>query len=155
MDTGRKILNLRKDRGVPQKSLANLTAVTPSALSRIESGVHQPRGPVALRLARHLGVTADYLLDDSAPYPPPASEILANLTKPVDGPMDESVQLSTREKRLLQRLRELEEERLILLEAVLEAPRKLVRRVACQLGAAERLPGLDDEERAEYEGSNS
>ena len=46
METGRKILNLRKDLGVQQKTLAGLTAVTPSALSRIEAGVHQPRGQV-------------------------------------------------------------------------------------------------------------
>ena len=76
MKTGRKILNLRRDRGVAQRSLAELTSVTPSALSRIEAGIHQPKGPVALRIARVLGVSADYILDESAPYPPPLEALM-------------------------------------------------------------------------------
>ncbi len=76
MKIGRKILNLRRDRGVAQRSLAEMTSVTPSALSRIEAGIHQPKGPVALRIARVLGVSADYILDESAPYPPPLEALL-------------------------------------------------------------------------------
>ena len=76
MKTGRKILNLRRDRGVAQRSLAEMTSVTPSALSRIEAGIHQPKGPVALRIARVLGVSADYILDESAPYPPPLEALI-------------------------------------------------------------------------------
>ena len=76
MKTGRKILNLRRDRGVAQRSLAEMTSVTPSALSRIEAGIHQPKGPVALRIARVLGVSADYILDESVPYPPPLEALL-------------------------------------------------------------------------------
>ena len=68
METGRKILNLRKDLGVPQKLLARQTAVTASALSRIEAGIHHPRGLVALRIARELGVTVDYLAEQTVNF---------------------------------------------------------------------------------------
>lgn len=148
METGRKILNLRKDLGVPQKTLAEMTAVTPSALSRIEAGIHQPRGPVALRIARHLGVTADYLLDNDAPYPPPGREILANLdTKQTnDEARTERVLLSARETAILEALRKLEPERWVALEAILAGRRDDVRFAAFVLGAAESLPGLEEEE---------
>ena len=152
METGRKILNLRKDRGYAQKTLADLTAVTPSALSRIESGRHQPRGMVALRLARHLGVTVEYLLDEDAPYPPPARQLLADIQS-ADIPSPEgsktvSRDVTEREARLLERLRELDPERRLLLEATLDASRDTVRAAAYFLGCADELPGFTSDEEA-------
>lgn len=147
METGRKILNLRKDLGVPQKQLAELTAVTPSALSRIEAGIHQPRGPVALRIARHLGVTADYLLDNDAPYPPPGREILANLSgSDSTENRTERAQVSRREAAILEALRSLDTERKCVLEAVLSAARQEVRYAGFLLGVAPELPGVEHEE---------
>ena len=153
METGRKILNLRKDLGVPQKTLAQLTAVTPSALSRIEAGIHQPRGPVALRIARRLGVTVDYLLDENAPYPPPARELLANLTTTCSGAekSTSSMLVSGREKALLAAFRQLDLDRRVLLEAVFNASRTQTRFAAYLLGAAEQLPGIDPDELSEFE----
>ncbi len=150
METGRKILNLRKDRGVPQKDLAAVTTVTAGALSRIESGDHEPRAKVALSIARHLGVTADYLLDVNAPYPPPARELLANLVRKDTEPRDQTAAVSHRELRILQAFRNLEEERRTLLESTLDAPRDRVRYTAFLLGAAERLPGIDPAELSEF-----
>ncbi len=147
METGRKILNLRKDLGVPQKSLATQTSVTPSALSRIEAGHHQPRGPVALRIARELGVTVDYLLDSEAPYPPPGREILDNIKKGTeDETRDEKVVVSAREKAIIQALRKIAPEQYILLEATLNSTREDNRFAAFLLGASEELPGVDDDE---------
>lgn len=144
MDTGRKILNLRRDIGLPQKMLAEQSSVTPSALSRIETGLHQPRGPITLRLSRYLGVTADYLLDETAPYPPPAREVLSNLEpKHPEEPRNERMRVSAREKALVDAFRDLDEERRVFLQALLDAPRDRLRSAAVMLGAGEELPGLD------------
>ena len=69
MKLGRKILNLRRDRGVRQQDLAHASGLTPGALSKIEAGTNGPRGTSLLAIARHLGVPTDYLLDEEAAYP--------------------------------------------------------------------------------------
>lgn len=152
METGRKILNLRKDLGVPQKSLATQTSVTPSALSRIEAGHHQPRGPVALRLARELGVTVDYLLDRDAPYPPPGREVLENISGEDGGEeRNERIAVSARERALLEAVRRISPEQRVLLDATLDAERENTRFTAFVLGAGDDLPGIDDAERARFQ----
>ena len=142
IDTGRKILNLRKDLGVPQKDLAVQSSITPSALSRIEAGKHLPKGPVALQLARHLGVTVEYLLDDSAPYPPPPHQLLEQLAlrRSAEG-RDQQISVSARELTLLEALRGLDHDRLLLLQTVLSSPQDRVRRAALLLGVGEQLAG--------------
>lgn len=69
MQTGRKILNLRCDRKISQQDLARLCLITPSALSKIEAGINSPRANVIWRIAKNLGVTVEYLLDEDMPYP--------------------------------------------------------------------------------------
>lgn len=69
MQTGRKIMNLRRDRSISQQDLARFCDITPSALSKIESGQNSPRGGVIFRIAKNLGVTIEYLLDEEIPYP--------------------------------------------------------------------------------------
>jgi len=69
MQTGRKILNLRCDRKITQQDLARTCEITPSALSKIEAGINSPRANVIWRIARNLGVTVEYLLDEELPYP--------------------------------------------------------------------------------------
>jgi len=69
MQTGRKILNLRCDRKVSQQDLARACDITPSALSKIEAGINSPRASVIWRIAKNLGVTVEYLLDEAMPYP--------------------------------------------------------------------------------------
>jgi transcriptional regulator with XRE-family HTH domain len=69
MQTGRKILNLRCDRKVSQQDLARACSITPSALSKIEAGINSPRANVIWRIAKNLGVTVEYLLDENMPYP--------------------------------------------------------------------------------------
>ena len=145
MEIGRKILNLRKDQGVHQRDLAHDSHVTPSALSRIEAGIHTPRGKVTLEIARRLGTTADYVLDETAPYPPPAYEILANLTdSTAEEPREIPTVISEREEQVLRNFRKLDLERKRLLEAVLNGTRREVRFAAWILGA--ELPGADSEE---------
>ncbi len=69
MQTGRKILNLRCDRKVSQQDLARASDITPSALSKIEAGINSPRASIIWKIARNLGVTVEYLLDEEMPYP--------------------------------------------------------------------------------------
>lgn len=69
MQTGRKILNLRCDRKISQQDLARSCNITPSALSKIEAGINSPRAYIVWRIARKLGVTVEYLLDENMPYP--------------------------------------------------------------------------------------
>jgi len=69
MQTGRKILNLRCDRRISQQDLAKACSITPSALSKIEAGINSPRAYIVWRIAKKLGVTVEYLLDESMPYP--------------------------------------------------------------------------------------
>jgi len=71
MQTGRKILNLRCDRKISQQELARASNITPSALSKIEAGINSPRANVLWRIAKNLGVTVEYLLDEQMPYPYP------------------------------------------------------------------------------------
>ena len=79
MKLGRKILNLRLDRGLDQDELAALCGVTPSALSLLERGHRAvPKATTLFRLSQALGVTCDYLLDEEQPYPyepPPRPEL--------------------------------------------------------------------------------
>lgn len=72
MQTGRKILNLRCDRKVSQQDLARACDITPSALSKIEAGINSPRAGIIWKIARNLGVTVEYLLDEGMPYPYPS-----------------------------------------------------------------------------------
>ena len=69
MQTGRKILNLRCDRKISQQDLARACDITPSALSKIEAGINSPRAGIIWKIARNLGVTVEYLLDEQMPYP--------------------------------------------------------------------------------------
>jgi transcriptional regulator with XRE-family HTH domain len=69
MQTGRKIMNLRCDRRISQQDLARACDITPSALSKIEAGINSPRANIIWRIAKSLGVTIEYLLDEDMPYP--------------------------------------------------------------------------------------
>ena len=66
---GRKILNLRRDRGIAQQDLARASGITPGALSKIEAGINEPYGRNLFCIARRLGVPTDYLLDEESAYP--------------------------------------------------------------------------------------
>lgn len=69
MQTGRKILNLRRDRNISQQDLARACDITPSALSKIEAGINSPRAGILWRISANLGVTVEYLIDERLPYP--------------------------------------------------------------------------------------
>lgn len=60
-----RIQSLRKELGMSQKDLAQIIGVTPSAVTLWESGVRFPRGKALSKLAKALGVSQSYLLDDT------------------------------------------------------------------------------------------
>ena len=106
MQTGRKILNLRCDRRISQQDLARWCGVTPSALSKIEAGINAPRANIIWRIARKLGVTVEYLLDETMPYPYSGYSYRQDLlTDEVDPESLVRMEVSLEEKAFLEALR--------------------------------------------------
>jgi transcriptional regulator with XRE-family HTH domain len=72
----RRIVSLREGLGLSQKALAHLVGVTAPAVTMWESGIRFPRGKALSRLAKALGVSQSYLLDDSE-----AAELFLDLSE--------------------------------------------------------------------------
>ena len=69
MTLSEKLQSLRKDAGLSQEALAEQLGVTRQAVSKWETGEGKPDIDNLLPLAKLLGTTVDYLLDDSAADP--------------------------------------------------------------------------------------
>jgi transcriptional regulator with XRE-family HTH domain len=61
---GRRVRELRRERGISQDALADATSIHPTAIGRIERGAREPRLTTILRLARGLGVRPGEILDE-------------------------------------------------------------------------------------------
>lgn len=59
-----KLQRLCALRGLDQTTLAERVRLSKSSMSRIFSGLQEPKISLAHELARELGVTIDYLVDD-------------------------------------------------------------------------------------------
>ena len=99
MHTGRKILNLRCDRRLSQQDLAKACDITPSALSKIEAGINSPRANIIWKIARNLGVTVEYLLDENMPYPYPSHDYRSEFLSKSQNPEDSVRMEVTREEK--------------------------------------------------------
>ncbi len=66
-----KLKNLMNSQGLNGQKLARLSQVSDSEISRILQGKSRPGLDNALRLARALGVSLDYLADDQLDLMPP------------------------------------------------------------------------------------
>ena len=86
-----KIQKLCALRGLDQSSLATKVNLSKSSISRILSGSQEPKLRLAYDLAKALGVTLDYLVDDS----------------PEIGPTDQLVMVSDDEMAILKIVRRL------------------------------------------------
>lgn len=86
-----KLKRLCALRGLDQSALASRVGLTKSSISRILSGAQEPKLTVAYELAKALGVTLDYLIDDS----------------PEIGPSDQLVSVSEEELTILKIVRHL------------------------------------------------
>lgn len=66
MTFGKRLRQLREERGITQKALAAVLHISPRMVSFYESGAHFPRDEAQLlRLADYFEVTTDYLLGHS------------------------------------------------------------------------------------------
>src|SRR5947208_5280102 len=86
-----KLQRLCALRGMDQSALASKVNLSKSSISRILSGTQEPKLRLAYDLAKALGVTLDYLVDDS----------------PEIGPTDQLVMLSDDELAILKIVRRL------------------------------------------------
>ena len=59
-----KIRKLRKERGLSQAQMADLTSVHKAHFSRIERGKYKPSIELLKNIAQSLNVTTDYLLNE-------------------------------------------------------------------------------------------
>ena len=84
-EIGIRIRNLRKEKGLTQQTLAELSHQEPSNISHIERGATKLSLPTIVNIANALGVTVDDLLCDSLssavlPYEKTAIKILSDCT---------------------------------------------------------------------------
>ena len=61
-DFGENLKRLRKGQGLTQRELGAKVGLSKAAVSKYESGISFPSFDILLQLARHFGVTTDYLL---------------------------------------------------------------------------------------------
>ncbi|WP_258257214.1 helix-turn-helix domain-containing protein [Pseudomonas chlororaphis] len=66
-DFASKLISLRSEKDLTQQQLADAIGITPSQISRYESGQAKPRKTVLIKLAKALGVEPEALNDDSEP----------------------------------------------------------------------------------------
>ena len=59
-----KISKLMKEQGLNQKQLAEKASITEASMSKYLSGERTPRIDVVVKIAKALGTSVDYLLDN-------------------------------------------------------------------------------------------
>ena len=57
-----RLKQLRKEKGVSQKDVANAIGVSVSAYSNYEQGLREPSNQILINLCKYYDVSADYLL---------------------------------------------------------------------------------------------
>jgi transcriptional regulator with XRE-family HTH domain len=63
---GERIRDKRSERGLSQKALAEMVGISPPAINRFEKGIKAPSIDTLAKLAKALGVSADFLLGSGA-----------------------------------------------------------------------------------------
>lgn len=67
---GKRLKNLREEKSLTQKELADMLNVTPKAISFYELGSREPSGNALLNMAKVLDTTTDYLLGNDNTFTP-------------------------------------------------------------------------------------
>lgn len=57
-----RIYNLMKERGVSASELSKATGINTSTLTQWKKGLQKPSVDAIIKIAKHFGVTTDYLL---------------------------------------------------------------------------------------------
>ena len=57
---------VRKEKGLTQRELANKVGVTEVSMSRYVNGARTPSGPIVVNIAKALGISVDYLVGISS-----------------------------------------------------------------------------------------
>ncbi len=101
MTIGNLVCELRKEKGLSQKKLADAIGVSQAAIAKIEINRNEATSDTIRKLAKYFDVSADYLLgltsDDGAElYSPPTA-----------GTMHEGATLTEKEKALLKAFKNL------------------------------------------------
>lgn len=81
MNTGEKIMQLRKDRKLSQEDLAEIVNVSRQAVSKWETGDAMPDTDKIVALADYFSVTTDWLLRGVAPQPDASCQQRDNLQR--------------------------------------------------------------------------
>jgi transcriptional regulator with XRE-family HTH domain len=89
MDFSKRLVDLREQKNMKQKELANIVGLQSSAISKYEKGNTQPNLETLVKLAEFFSVTVDYLLGVSSienPYSedkftPKEAELIAKYRK--------------------------------------------------------------------------
>ncbi|MBE6845345.1 MAG: helix-turn-helix transcriptional regulator [Ruminococcus sp.] len=64
MSLGKKITLMREKLGITQTELAERIQANQSTISKIEHGINKPSAAVIYKIAKVLGCTVEYLMDD-------------------------------------------------------------------------------------------
>ena len=67
MSLGTRIKQVRLERGIKRKDLAEMLGITPSSISNYENGISKPRQQTLFDIIKVLGIDANYLYQDDAP----------------------------------------------------------------------------------------
>lgn len=62
LEIGKRIYDRRKQLGLTQETLSELTDTTPQAISNYERGERELKATTIIKMAKALNVTSDYLL---------------------------------------------------------------------------------------------
>lgn len=62
LNMSEKLKELRKQKGVSQRKVAEAIGVTLSAYSNYEQGIREPSNQILINLCKYFDVSADYLL---------------------------------------------------------------------------------------------
>ncbi|MGR3309322.1 MAG: helix-turn-helix transcriptional regulator, partial [Candidatus Brocadiales bacterium] len=86
-----KLMHLRAEKGWSRSETARQAKIPVTTYQSYEQFNRKPSGGYALAVARVLGVTVEYLLDDNKGYPPIRTDRLAKETRPYSTKLDTSV----------------------------------------------------------------